>query len=367
MTQDILVSVTGAVGRITLNRPAAINALTLDMVRAIDATFTRWANDDAIAFVVLDGAGERGLCAGGNIRDLYDGVKSNEFAFPEAFFAEEYRLDYRICCYPKPVVALMNGAVMGGGIGISAHASHRIVNERSALAMPEARIGFFTDVGGTHLLSKAPGELGTHIALTSGRLKAADAIHCGLADQFTPVNRWGDLLRALEGCPTASALAGVLADFADNAGPSELTAKSSWIDRCYNSNSAEAILAALREAPEPDAHDAAREMAANSPTSVKLTLEALRRARKLKRLDACFNQEYRIALRALRNADFVEGVRAAVIDKDRAPKWSPSRLEDVTAEHIALYFAPLTVELGLGLDVETDTHNANAIGGERHG
>jgi enoyl-CoA hydratase len=188
---DVLVRVSGSCGRITLNRPRALNALTLEMVNIMHAALMTWAHDVSIQFVLVDGAGERGLCAGGDIRAMYNAVIADRRDLATDFFRNEYRLNYLISRYPKPYVALMDGIVMGGGIGISAHASHRIVTERSELAMPETAIGFVPDVGGTHLLGTAPDELGTYLALTGSRIGAADAVFCRLADT---VVLSGDLL-----------------------------------------------------------------------------------------------------------------------------------------------------------------------------
>jgi enoyl-CoA hydratase len=345
---DILTRVEGHLGHLTLNRPAAINALTHQMVLDIDAALTVWEQDDAVEIILFDGAGERGFCAGGDIRALYDASKAGTFEVNEQFFADEYRLNCRIARFPKPVVALMDGTVMGGGIGLGGHAANRIVTERSVLAMPETRIGFVPDVGGTYLLGIAPGELGTHAGLTAGRLSGADAIAIGMADLSVPVARLDELRSALASLPSAAGLAAVLAAFKTDPSESKLMANAGWINRCYAGDRAEDILAALRAAPEPEAQKAANEIAMNSPTSIKVTLEALRRARKLGRLEECLDQEYRMVSASIRTPDFVEGVRAAVVDKDRNPKWSPDRLEDVPAAAIEAHFKLRgSAELGL--------------------
>ena len=331
---DVLARIEGKAGRLTLNRPAALNALTLDMVRAIDRALTAWETDDAVALVVLDGAGERGFCAGGDIRALYDAAKARRLDLPEMFFRAEYHLNRHIARYAKPVVALMDGVAMGGGIGLGGHSSHRVVTEKSLLAMPETRIGFLPDVGGTYLLGTAPGELGTHAALSGGRMDGADAIACGLADRFVPAAGLDGLRKSL----IESGSASVLEDFADTPPDSRLAAARGWIDRCYAHDEAEAILAALDAAPEPDARKAAAEIRGASPSSVKITLKALREGRRHGRLEPCLEQEFRLALGILRDPDFVEGVRAAVVDKDRKPVWNPARLEEVTEEQVERRF-----------------------------
>ena len=345
---DIITRVEGCVGHLTLNRPAAINALTHQMVVDIDIALTEWEKDDRVEIILFDGTGERGFCAGGDIRALYDASKAGTFDLNEKFFADEYRLNCRIARFPKPVVALMDGTVMGGGIGLGGHAANRIVTERSVLAMPETRIGFVPDVGGTYLLGMAPGELGTHAGLTAGRLSGADAIAIGMADLFVPSSRLDELRAALAALPSAAGLNETLTAFTTDAGESKLLANAGWINRCYAGNRAEDIVAALRAAPEPEAQMAANEIALNSPTSIKVTLEALRRARGLGRLEDCLDQEYRMVSASIRTADFVEGVRAAVVDKDRNPKWSPDRLEDVAVAAIEAHFKPRgSAELGL--------------------
>ncbi|MCK9932803.1 enoyl-CoA hydratase/isomerase family protein [Frankia sp. Mgl5] len=358
----VLVRREGALGRITLNRPKAINALTTGMVQTIDAALRTWAADDGIAAVLVDGAGGRGLCAGGDIRFFHDCARRGDPA-PKAFWAAEYRLNALISTYPKPYVALMDGLVMGGGIGISAHGATRIVTERSVLSMPEVGIGFVPDVGGTHLLARIPGEIGTHLALTGARIGAADAIACGLADHHLPSDALPAFVAALrEAAPPArgTAAAGLgaggagplarrYATVAAATGPSSLAADRAWIDPCYRHGSVEEILAALTASPAPAARAAAEEIAAKSPTSLKVTLRALRSARALPGLGACLDQEYRIACVLLSTHDLVEGIRAAVVDKDRSPRWSPARLDDVTTEDVDRFFAPLgDAELGLG-------------------
>lgn len=347
----ILTETAGALGRITLNRPGALNALTLDMVREITAALNAWVDDPAVAVVLLDGAGTRGFCAGGDIRALYDAAKAADWAGPEAFFRKEYTLNASIGCYPKPIVAVMDGITMGGGIGLGGHASHRVVTERSSIAMPEARIGFFPDVGGTYLLGTAPGELGTHVALTAGRLDAADAIACGLADVLIPVERLAELPRRLALCRTGDEVAQVLGGLGGVPPESGLAADRPWIDRCYAFDTAEAIFEALSSAPEPGARKAAEEIAGNSPSSVKITLSALRAARRLGQLAPCLDQEFRVTLSVIRDPDFVEGVRAAVVDKDRSPRWSPASLEAVSEEAVTRHFRPLTHTRELGLAI----------------
>ncbi|RZQ65875.1 enoyl-CoA hydratase/isomerase family protein [Amycolatopsis suaedae] len=331
---DVEFLVHSGIGRITLNRPRALNALTHDMVRAITVHLDRWRTDPGVRAVLVDGAGERGLCAGGDIRSIYEDARAGGSASLE-FWADEYRLNAMIARYPKPYLALMDGLVMGGGVGVSAHGSHRVVTERSRVGMPEVGIGFVPDVGGTFLLSRAPGQAGTHVALTAAQLSGPDAIHCGLADHYVPSDRVPDLLDALSSRTPDAALELV----AEPPPPSGLAAERSWIDDCYAADTVEDILARLRDGGDA-AVGAAKELETKSPTALKVTLRALRQAARLPDLEAALVQEYRISHRALRSAEFVEGIRAQIVDKDRSPRWSPPTLAEVGAELVDSYFAP---------------------------
>ena len=332
---DVLFAVAGGVGRITLNRPRALNALTHDMVRAIDATLAEWAADTSVRLVLLEGAGERGFCAGGDIRALYEDAKAGRLAGPAAFFRDEYRLNAKIAFYTKPVVVFMDGIVMGGGIGLAGHASHRVVTPRATLAMPEVGIGFVPDVGGTFLLGRAPGQLGVHAALIAARLGAADALLCGLADACVAAEDLPKLAAALlDGTDPDAALK----TCSTEPPPGVLQAARTWIDAIYSGDTVEAILGGLQARPEPEAQAAARDMAAKSPTSLKVTLRLLHAARAYGRLEPCLQQEYDAALECMRSHDFVEGVRAAVVDKDRNPRWLPATLGAVSEDAVARYF-----------------------------
>ena len=328
----------GQLALITLNRPRAINALTIDMVRLVAAKLDEWESNDAIATVAITGAGERGLCAGGDITLLHGVALSGNLAGAAEFWREEYRLNARIAAYAKPVVALMDGITMGGGIGISAHASHRVVTERSKLAMPEVGIGFVPDVGGTWLLSRAPGHLGTHLALTGGTFGAADAIAVGLADSFIEAERLPKLLDALESTDASAALARV----ATEADVSGLLSRRPWIDTAYATDSVAEVIANLRGTGDEDAAAAASVIESKSPTALTVTLESLRRAGSLASLEEALAVELRVSLRSIQQPDFLEGVRAQVIDKDRNPKWNPATLAEVDAAVVAAHFRPLT-------------------------
>ncbi|NBE51847.1 enoyl-CoA hydratase/isomerase family protein [Streptomyces boluensis] len=333
---SVLVEVRGRAGHLTLNRPKALNALNHIMARRIDDALTEWEHDPRIDSVVISGAGERGLCAGGDIRSIHDDARSGGMASAE-FWYDEYRLNARIARYPKPYVALMDGIVMGGGVGISAHGSVRVATERSRIAMPETGIGFVPDVGGTWLLSRAPGELGTHLALTGAPVGAADARLCGLVDHFVPSSRLPAVLDALADT-TANEAVGL---YATEPPTGELADQRDWIDSCYSADTVEEIVRRLLDTGVAAAKEAAGTIFTKSPTALKVTLAALRSARELGSLERVLEQEYRIACTALSSPDLVEGIRAQVVDKDRDPRWSPPTLAEVTDADVARFFAPL--------------------------
>jgi enoyl-CoA hydratase len=332
--EEVLFERRGHLGVITLNRPKAVNALTAGMAAAMLEQLTQWADDDGVATVLVRGSGERGLCAGGDIVAIYQDMLAGGDATAD-FWRVEYQLNSLISGYPKPYVALMDGLVLGGGVGISAHGSLRVVTERTKTGMPETTIGFVPDVGGTLLLSRSPGETGTHAALTGAHLSGADALFLGLADQFVPSGNLAALAAALESEPGEDAVG----RFAEKGPASVLAGQRAWIDACYSSDDAEEILRRLRAAGGAAA-EAADTIEAKSPTAVKVALASLRRVQGLS-LDEALAQEYRVGLRFLAGPDFREGIRAQVVDKDRNPHWKPPLLAEVTAEDVDAYFAPL--------------------------
>jgi enoyl-CoA hydratase len=306
------------------------------MVRVMAEALSAWENDDAVRAVVVRGAGDRGLCAGGDIVSIYQDARSGGQGSVD-FWREEYRLNATIASYPKPYVALMDGIVLGGGVGVSAHASHRVVTERTRIGMPETGIGFVPDVGGTWLLSRAPGELGTFVALTAGHVAAGDAIELGLADHHVTSADLETLVDLLVDHPVDEAIAKV----ARSAPPAALADQRAWIDACFGQDSVADILAALGHRPEPEAAEALAAIVAKSPTSVVVALRALRGARRMSRLEEALDQEFRVAVRLLRGRDLAEGIRAQVIDKDRTPRWNPSQLSDVDPAAVDDLFASL--------------------------
>ncbi len=337
----VLVRELGALRRITLNRPKALNALTLDMALTMTALLRRWADDDAIGAVLIDGAGERGLCAGGDLRALYDAAKSGRNPLAEKFWSSEYRLDVLIARYRKPVIAVMDGMVMGGGVGLSAHAAHRVVTERSSIAMPEAGIGYFPDVGVSFLLARSPGCVGTHLALTGERIGAADAIYCGLADVHIATEKLADLPALLADCRMAQDVRTRLDQMSSPPAPGKLPAARPWIDSCYGADEIEEIVARLRACSADAARSALETLQRMSPTSLKITLRNIRSALSFTEVEQSFRQDYRISLACIAGHDFIEGIRAAIVDKDRNPLWRPDKLEDVTAAIVDRHFRPV--------------------------
>ncbi|MGW2692966.1 enoyl-CoA hydratase/isomerase family protein [Streptomyces sp. NPDC001296] len=351
--EPVLFHIAGRAARITLNRPRALNALNHAMVRRIDEALTAWEHDPAVQTVVITGAGERGLCAGGDIRAVHDDARDGDGSASAAFWRDEYRLNAHVARYPKPYVAIMDGIVMGGGVGVSAHGSVRVVTERSRVAMPETGIGFVPDVGGTCLLALAPGELGTHLALTGAQVGAADALLCGLADHCVPSTSVAALLDDLAEMPVRDAVARRV----QPAPPGELAGQREWIESCYAADTVEEILDRLLAHGGQTAKETAEILLSRSPTALKVTLAALRRARRLGTLEQVLDQEYRVSCAALRTHDLVEGVRAQIIDKDRNPRWSPATLAEVSDADVERFFTPLgDRELGLaGPGTATET------------
>jgi enoyl-CoA hydratase len=338
-TEEVIVWREGRAGRLTLNRPKALNALTYGMVNTITAALQQWADDPAVELVILDGAGDRGLCAGGDVRWLYDSRASGTAA-AEAFWRDEYVLNDLIARYGKPFVALMDGIVMGGGIGLSGHAAIRVVTERSQLAMPETAIGLIPDVGGTWLLSRAQGKLGIYLGLTGTRMSGSDAIQAGFADHYIPAAGLAELCRRLAAPDSRDTAFEIVDDMAGAVPASPLAEKRTLIDRLFAGDGVQEILRTLLTTTDDLALKARADMAKCSPIALVLTHEAIRRARTYASLREALDAEFRLCTRLYEAGEFNEGVRALLVDKDKSPRWNPARIEDVGPDLVAHYFAP---------------------------
>ena len=329
----VITSRDGRVGRILLNRPKALNALDLPMIRACTRTLHAWADDPHVHAVVIAGAGERAFCAGGDIRALRDRQAGGDRASVDRFFAEEYALNLLIATYPKPYIALIDGICMGGGIGVSVHAPYRVATEHAAFAMPETAIGFFPDIGATFVLPRLPGELGVYLGLTGLRISGADAVHAGLATHFTPRARLADLSAALARDGVAA-----LAAHDETLPPFSLAPHRAAIDHCFAADTVAGIVTRLQDQDGDWAVAALKALRDVSPSALHWTLRALRRGRDLT-LKQALDAEFALTRATMAHPDFAEGVRAMVVDKDRAPRWQPARIEAVDPAVIDALFS----------------------------
>lgn len=346
MTDFIRTDIRGTTGIITLDRPAALNSLTLEMVRAMTAALLAWRDDAAIRAVLVTSSSERAYCAGGDIRFFHQkgsATATGGAALVEDFFTEEYALNHLVHTYPKPYIALMDGVVMGGGMGIAQagpQARVRIVTERTKMAMPETGIGLFPDVGGSWFLSRTPGQLGAYLGVTGEVIGAADALHAGLADGFVPGTELGALAQAVvdAGDPGAAARA-FASRFAAQADPdgSRLARHRAEIDRHFAHDSVQAIMDSLAADDGEFATRTLATMQKRSPLMMSVTLSQIRRAASLDIAD-CLRMERTMVRRCFEHGEVIEGVRALAIDKDHAPKWNPSTLSEVTTEMVEKFF-----------------------------
>ncbi len=333
---EIDIRVTGRAGRITIRRPKALNALTYPMIPAIMAALDAWQADDSVALVIIDAEGDKAFCAGGDIADLYKAGTAGDYDFGRAFWRDEYRLNARLADYPKPIASFMQGFTMGGGVGIGCHCSHRVVGDTSRIAMPECGIGLVPDVGGSLLLATGPGRLGEYLGLTTARMAPGDAILMGFADFYLPESVWPTLIARLE---ETGDIAG-LAQSARPAPNAPLATQQADIDRLF----AGATLTDIRDRLAADtgelAASALKALSRNSPLSLDCTLDLLARVRATPDIHAALTQEYRFTSRSSEHGDFVEGIRAQIIDKDRNPQWK-HQIDTVTADDVAAMMAPL--------------------------
>lgn len=326
----------GRLGRITLDRPERINALSVEMVRGIGRALDAWVEDPGVELLVLDGAGERGFCAGGDLGAIHRSAVAGG-TDAAAFWREEYALDLRLARFPKPVVALLDGIVMGGGLGLTVNADLRVVTERSVLAMPETAIGLSPDVGAGHFLGRIPGRLGVHLAVTGARLGPAEAIAVDLADVLVHSERLDDLVGDLQSLrPRAAASRYAVPPGPPTARPED----TGWIEECYDTDDPVALLERLSALEEPGAERATAAVRAASPTAVAVTLRAMREARRHPGLLLCLERDYRVCLRFLSHPDLLAGT-GSIVAKSGPPHWSPSRLDEVSPAEVDRFFAPL--------------------------
>jgi len=337
MAEGIEIRIEGRAGRITLARPEALNALSYEMCLAIDAALQAWSGDDAVALIVIDAAGERAFCAGGDIAEMHATGMAGDFGYGRRFWADEYRMNARLFHFPKPVISLMQGFTMGGGVGVGCHASHRVVCETSQIAMPECGIGLVPDVGGTLLLGRAPGRLGEYLGTTGARMGPGDAILAEFADYYIPRDNWPALIAELCGSGDWEAVDRAALPAPDSA----LASHQAEIDRLFAGDTIRDVLNLLKLSETEIAKSALAALARNSPLAVACTIELVHRARMRDTIEAALQQEYRFTFRAMEKSDFLEGVRAAIIDKDRSPRWRHAGLDAVAAVEVSGMLMPL--------------------------
>ncbi|MDD7970541.1 enoyl-CoA hydratase/isomerase family protein [Roseinatronobacter alkalisoli] len=333
---DVHIRRDGCAGRITLTRASALNALNYEMCLTIDAALIDWAKDDSVALIIMDATGEKAFCAGGDIARIYATGRAGDYAYGRSFWHDEYRMNARLAEYGKPIVSFMQGFVMGGGVGLGCHVSHRVVGESSQIAMPECGIGLIPDVGGTHLLARAPGQLGAYLGLTGARMGAADAIRAGFADMFLPEADWDSAKAALISTGNPDAL-----QPGAESPAAQLLAHQPLIDAAFGQGSVAGIVRALEQDGSDFATRTAKTLRRNSPLSMACTLTMLRNPAARATIRDALAQEYRFTWRSMENSDFLEGIRAAIIDKDRAPRWGHDGIDAVTDSEVAAMLASL--------------------------
>ena len=332
---DIHIRVTGRAGRITLDRPRALNALTYEQVLKIEAALDDWADDEQVACVLIDAVGDKAFCAGGDLQAMYETASAGDFDYGRRFWRDEYRMNAKVYDFPKPYVALMQGFTMGGGVGISCHGSHRVVCESSRIAMPECGVGLVPDVGGSMLLARAPGRLGEYLGTTGTRMDASDALLAGFADYFIPREMWPTLTETIEETGDWTVVDAMAKDPPDG----RLMALRDRIDQSFGGATAADILRGLGQ--DDWAQATAKAMRRGSPLSVACTVELVRRVRGFDHIGPVLGMEYRFTSRSASDGDFIEGIRAVIIDKDNAPNWRHGRIEDVTGIDVSNMLKPL--------------------------
>ncbi|MEJ6395107.1 enoyl-CoA hydratase/isomerase family protein [Gymnodinialimonas sp. 2305UL16-5] len=337
MADDIHIRIDGCAGRITLNRPKALNALSYAMCLEIEAALDAWAADDAVALVMIDAEGERAFCAGGDIQEMYETGMAGDFDYGRRFWADEYRMNAKMFRFPKPVVTFLQGFIMGGGVGVGCHGSHRIVCDSSQIAMPECGIGLVPDVGGSLLLARAPGRLGEYLGVTAARMGPGDAIYAEFADYYLPEASWAALKDELIASGDISAV-----DRTAVAPPeAALAADQADVDHLFGGETLRDILVDLQHSDSAVARRAEKLMGRNAPLAMACAVDLVHRARMRDDIGEALRNEYRFTARSMEHGDFLEGIRAAIIDKDRAPRWRHAAPGDVAPTDVARMLMPL--------------------------
>lgn len=334
---DIKIRIDGVAGRITLDRPDALNALSHDMCRAISAALKDWRENPAVQLVILDATGDKAFCAGGDIQQMYDTGKAGDFDYGRQFWRDEYQMNLALASFPKPIVSLMQGFTLGGGIGVGCHASHRIVCDSSRMALPEVCLGLVPDVGSTWLLCQAPGYIGEFLGATAARMGPGDAILAGFADHYMPRGRWSDLIRAL-----THGRIDALSEMAEPSPALAILAAPDWINRVFSAPNLDGIITALAAEDTDRTRKTSTALAQNSPLAMTAAIDLIRSLRRTGGgVAQALKQEYRFAARAMEHGDFIEGIRAAIIDKDRNPTWRHDHGAAVLPAEVAQMLSPL--------------------------
>lgn len=344
---DITIRIEGQIGRITLTRPKALNALTYDMCLKVEQALDTWRDDDAVKMILIDAEGERAFCAGGDIQEMYDTGTAGDFDYGRTFWRDEYRMNAKMFEFPKPVASLLHGFTMGGGVGLGCHGSHRVVCENSQIAMPECGIGLIPDVGGTLILSRAPGRLGEYIGTTAARLGPRDAILAGFADYFVPQEKWAALTAELIETGDWEAIDRAASEAPDG----QLAQQQEAINTHFAGETLGDVLRSLQGDDSAFAEKTLKALGRNSPLSVACTIEMIHRLRGTDDIRRALELEYRFTHRAMQDGDFLEGIRAQIIDKDRNPNWKHGSLEEVTPLDVTRMLLPLGAE-ALNLEEE---------------
>ena len=336
MMSDLICRIEKTTARMTLNRPDALNALTHEMCLEMETQLNKWAHDDTITQILVDASGEKAFCAGGDIQHLYDHGRAGDFSFGQTFWADEYRLNKLIATYPKPYIVFMQGFVMGGGVGVSCHGSHRIVDDSSKIALPECGIGLIPDVGSSLLLATAPGFSGEYLGLTGTRMDAGNAIYAGFADHYIPHDEWANAINSIieNGRPDC------LTDYIHPAPYATLAEHQTVIDAIFGQDTMGEILAGLTSDDEFQ-QATKKALGRPSPLALVTALNVIRQVRQSPDIETALDWEYRVTSRCTKDGDFIEGIRAAIIDKDRNPKWRHDGVNDITADELARFLAPV--------------------------